>query len=114
MARARKRRLVNVLTFIGLIILSAIVSKLLALVSMNQWLHAYLVFACTKIMFDILAAIVMRKEKRYVFFEDYLREIIFFFAVSAVCVFGIAAVQHYLQGTVWLPMLVTAVIIIWR
>lgn len=114
MASARKRRLVNVLTFTGLLIVSAIVSKLLALVLMIQWLHAFLVFAGTKILYDIFGAIVMRKEKKYVFFEDYLREILLYFAVSAVCVLSIAAVQHYLQGNVWLPMLVAAVIMIWR
>jgi len=114
MARARKRRLVNILTFTGLLVLAAIMSKLLALVPMIQWLHAFLVFAVTKILFDIFTAIVAREEKQYVFFEDYLREIVLFFAVSAVCVLSIAAVQHYMQGTVWLPMLVAAVIMIWR
>ena len=114
MASARKRRLINVLTFTGLLILAAIVSKLLALAPMIYWLHAFLVFAGTKILFDIFQAIVMRKEKKYVFFEDYLREVMLFFAVSAVCIICITAVQHYFHGEVWMPMLAAAVIMIWR
>lgn len=109
-----KRWAAAVLLFAGLLVLAAAVSRLLALIHMAPWLHAFLVFAATKILADILAAIFRSKEKKYLFFEDYLREILLFFAVAAICVLGIEAVQHYLQGRIWLPLPAAAIIMIWR
>ncbi|GEM_PF-1625024 len=114
MGSGGKRRATAVLIFAGLLILAAAVSRLLALIIMAPWLHAFLVFAITKILADVLAAIFRRKEKKYLFFEDYLREILLFFAVAAICVLGIAAVQHYLLGAIWLPLPAAAIIMIWR
>lgn len=109
-----KHRAAAVLLFAGLVVLAAAVSRLLALINLPSWLHAFLVFAATKILADIIAAIFKAQEKKYLFFEDYLREILLFFAVAAICVLGIAAVQHYMQGRIWLPLPAAAIITIWR
>ncbi|HPZ22960.1 MAG TPA: hypothetical protein PKV05_08075 [Bacillota bacterium] len=109
-----KRRLGLVLYFAGMLALAALMSWLFRHLHLHPWLHAFLVFVSPKIFADIFAALFRINKKRYIFFEDYLRELILFFAVAAVCVLAVAAVQQYLHGIVWLPLLAAAIAMIWR
>lgn len=109
-----KHRLGLILHFAGLLALAAVTSWLVSLLNLHPWLHAFLVFASTKILADIIASLFKIRKKKYTFFEDYLREIILFFAVAVICVLAVAAVQQYLQGVIWLPLLAAAIVTIWR
>lgn len=109
-----KRWLGLALYFAGMLTLAALISWLFSYVPLHPWLHAFLVFATPKLLTDILAALFQGSKKKYIFFEDYLRELLLFFAVVAVCVLAVAAVQQYLHGMVWLPLLAAAIALIWR
>lgn len=79
---------------------------------MNSWLRCLLVFVLTKLLADVASAVM--REKRFVFFEDYLRELLLFSGVAALCVLGVAAVQYYLHGKIWFPLLAAAAVMVWR
>jgi hypothetical protein len=109
-----KRRLGLILHFAGLLALAAVTSWLLGLLNLHPWLNAFLVFAATKILADIIAFLFKIGKNKYIFFEDYVREIILFFAVAVICVLAVAAVQQYFGGVIWLPLLAAAIVTIWR
>lgn len=100
--------------FAVLLALAALTSWLFGYFILHPWLHAFLVFVAVKILFDIFTALFKISKKKYIFFEDYLRETLLFFAVAAICVLAVAAVQQYMHGVIWLPLLAAAIVMIWR
>lgn len=98
----------------GVLAVAALVWRLLLSLGLDPWLRAFLVFALSKVLVDGIAALIKRKERNYVFFEDYLRETLLFLAVAAVCVLVMAVVENYLQGTVWPPVPAAVAILVWR
>ena len=103
-----------VLKFAGLLILAAGLSNVLVLLKMNHWVHVFFVFALTKVIADVIIAVFKLKESKYIFFEDYFKEVLLFFAVAAICVLSIALVQHYMLGKVWSPLPAAATVMIWQ
>lgn len=114
MDHKRNKLLAGKITFfIGLIVLAYLVSKVTALVSLPAWVAAFLIFAGTKLLYDLIFAL-FGKGRKFLFFEDYLREILVFFVVAAICVAGFTVAETYLGGKVWIPLLAAGLVFIWR
>jgi len=105
--------LVKIFTLLGLVALATGVGKLVNMVELHRWLQLLLVFLGTKILFDLGFAI-FRKRKRYMYFEDYLRETGVYTLVSAICVAGILMISRYIGGVIWDPLPVAILVLIWR
>lgn len=101
------------LYFAGFLILAVFAAQLAALVKVPSWGQAGLVFAGTKILGDVIIA-VFRRKRKYLYFEDYVREILLFMIVAALGILGVVAIENYLGGTVWIPLLAAALALIWR
>lgn len=99
--------------FIGLIVLAYLVSNMTALISLPAWVAAFLIFAGTKLLYDLVFA-VFGKVRKFLFFEDYLRETLVFLVVAAICVAGFTVAEIYLGGKVWIPLLAAGLVFIWR
>ena len=112
--KARGRAvLVKFLNFIGFLILAVSIAEVVALVQVPPWFRAGLIFAGTKILADVIIA-VFRRERKYLYFEDYLREIFLFAIVAALGILGVTDIEEYWGGVVWIPLLAAAQSLIWR
>jgi len=97
----------------GLVILAAAVAKVVALLGMLHWIEAFVTFVLTKIIYDIIS-VFNPQGRKYLFFEDYLRETLLYIAVAGISVAGAAAVEIYMGGAVWLPLLAAGLVFVWR
>lgn len=98
----------------GILAVAVGVSGLLGLIGLAPLLQGFLVIAATKIVVDIALLLIKGKEPKYLFFEDYLRELFLFLAVAGICVLGVAVISRYVGGKIWFPLLATAAVMIWR
>lgn len=99
--------------FIGLVILALTVTRLVACLNFPSWAEIFIVFLTTKVLYDIVFAL-LSKDKKYLFFEDYFRETLVFIVVTAICVAGITVVEMYIGGKIWVPLLAAGYIFVWR
>lgn len=113
MKEKRKILLIHGGKFAGILLLAIAVSAGFALTNFPAWAQAALVFVGTKIASDFIVALY-RKERRFLYFEDYLREVLMFMIVAALGIVGFMAVERYMGGVVWVPLLAAALVLIWR
>lgn len=112
-SRKKKALAAKITIFLGLVILALAVTKLVAYFNFPPWAEIFIVFLTTKFLYDIVFALTS-KDKKYLFFEDYFRATLVFIVVTAVCVAGITAVEMYIGGETWIPLLAAGYIFVWR
>lgn len=112
--KGQTRQFFAKVVFLGVLVLIAYgISRLTALITLPMWAEALLVFIGTKVLYDLGFA-VFSSVKRFLFFEDYLREMLIFLAVAGVCAAGLTAVKIYMGGEIWLPILAAGLVFVWR
>ncbi len=112
--KARSREILNqLLHFGGLLVLAIAIAELVALTKYPAWAQAGLIFTGTKILGDA-AVVIFSRERKYLYFEDYLRELLIFMVVAFLGILGLVSIEHYLGGSVWVPLLAAALAFIWR
>lgn len=99
------------LLFLGLLVLAWAIYLLVSLLTLPAWAQAFLVMVATKVLTDLA---FFRRERRFQYFEDYLRELFVFMTVAGVSVVAITAVEYYLGGAVWVPLPAAALTLVWR
>jgi len=112
--KGRSKFILNIiLIFISLLVLAFILAELAGLTGLPWWAQAAIVFLGTKTLSD-LGSSLFRRERKYLYFEDYIREITMFMAVAVIAILGVTAVESYIGGVVWTPLLAAALVIVWR
>ena len=114
MGSGGKKRLSLVLHFTGLLMLAVFASWLIKFLHMPAWLDTFLIFVFTKIFADIIVVCTRTQKNKYIFFEDYLRDLFLYCAVAVICTLAIITVQQYLHGLIWVPILAAVVAMMWR
>lgn len=112
--KGRSREIITLLLYFGgLLLLAIVIAEVVALTNFPTWAQAGLTFAGTKILRDV-AAMILCRERKHLYFEDYLGEMFIFMVVAFIGILGVVSIEQYLGGTVWIPLLAAALSFVWR
>ena len=99
--------------FASVLVLAEFIARLMNSFGLPSWLELSFLLIGTKIVVDIVSAIV-KADKRFLYFEDYLRETLVYVVVAAIGVAGVVAVEYYFGGAVWEPLLAAGLVYVWQ
>lgn len=108
-----KTILLVLLRFVGLLAIAQFIASLLMETGLPQWAVLFILFVSTKLFFDILVYI-FSGQKKFLYLEDYLREMSIYLIVAAISVAGVTAVEFYFHGQIWQPLLAAGLVYVWR
>lgn len=99
--------------FAAILVAAIVLTKMLDLLEVPPWVRLFIVFIGTKIVLDMGVAL-FKSNKRFLYFEDYLRETFVYAVVAAVAVAGVMAVEYYFGGAIWNPLLAAGLVYVWQ